>query len=192
MAQQPVSQRSRLGFGESSIVRDEPSVLVAEEGRFPASGWWGCVLACLFAWFLAGSLGMINLSSVFADVRNEKPNVLLILITMSGVLVLASGFKRFTIQDGEAIVVTDRSYLTRHRINRIPLPEIDFVSCDRQTVTSTTDDGTREIDMLFVTVYLKNGTTQTVWQCRYFPETVAAIERHLPGVCIQDAKKPAS
>ena len=88
MAQQPVSQRSRLGFGESSIVRDEPSVLVAEEGRFPASVWWGCVLACLFAWFLAGSLGMINLSSVFADVRNEKPNVLLILITMSGVLVL--------------------------------------------------------------------------------------------------------
>ena len=135
---------------------------------------------------------MINLSSVLADVRDGKPHVLLILITMSGVLALASGFKRFTIQDGEAIVVTERSYLTRHRINRIPLPDIDFVSCDRQTITSTTDDGTQETDMLFVTVYLKNGTSQTVWQCRYCPETVAAIERHLPGVCIQDAKKPAS
>lgn len=192
MAQQPVKQRARLGFGENGIVRDEPSVLVAEEGRFPASVWWGCVLACLFAWFLTGSLGMINLSSVLADVRDGKPHVLLILITMSGVLALASGFKRFTIQDGEAIVVTERSYLTRHRINRIPLPDIDFVSCDRQTITSTTDDGTQETDMLFVTVYLKNGTSQTVWQCRYCPETVAAIERHLPGVCIQDAKKPAS
>ena len=192
MAQQPVKQRARLGFGENGIVRDEPSVLVAEEGRFPASVWWGCVLACLFAWFLTGSLGMINLSSVLADVRDGKPHVLLILITMSGVLALASGFKRFTIQDGEAIVVTERSYLTRHRINRIPLPDIDCVSCDRQTITSTTDDGTQETDMLFVTVYLKNGTSQTVWQCRYCPETVAAIERHLPGVCIQDAKKPAS
>jgi len=187
-----VKQRARLGFGENGIVRDEPSVLVAEEGRFPASVWWGCVLACLFAWFLTGSLGMINLSSVLADVRDGKPHVLLILITMSGVLALASGFKRFTIQDGEAIVVTERSYLTRHRINRIPLPDIDFVSCDRQTITSTTADGTQETDMLFVTVYLKNGTSQTVWQCRYCPETVAAIERHLPGVCIQDAKKPAS
>ena len=192
MAEKPVSQRTRLGFGENSIVRDEPSVLVADEGRFPASVWWGCVLACLFAWFLAGSLGMINLFSIFADARDEKPHVLMILIMMSGILVLASSFKRFTIHDGEAIVLTERSYLTRHRINRIPLPDIDFVSCDRQTVTSTTDDGTRETDMLFVTVYLKNGTTQTVWQCRYCPETVAAIERHLPGVCIQDAKKPAS
>ena len=192
MAQQPVKQRARLGFGENGIVRDEPSVLVAEEGRFPASVWWGCVLACLFAWFLTGSLGMINLSSVLADVRDGKPHVLLILITMSGVLALASGFKRFTIQDGEAIVVTERSYLTRHRINRILLPDIDFVSCDRQTITSTTADGTQETDMLFVTVYLKNGTSQTVWQCRYCPKTVAAIERHLPGVCIQDAKKPAS
>ena len=195
MAQQPVSQRPRLGFGEDRIVRDEPSVLVAEQGRFPASVWWVCVLACLLAWSLAWSLGMVKFSAVFAGTRDEKPNVTMILIMMSGLLVLASGFNRFTLHDGEAIVLTERSYLTRTRINRIPLPEIDFVSCDRQTIAWQpfgTRDGTVERDMLFVTVYLKNGTTQTVWQCRYCPETVAAIERHLPGVCIQDAKKPAS
>ena len=82
MAQKPVSQRARLGFGEDRIVRDEPSVLVAEEGRFPASVWWVCVLACLLAWSLAWSLGMVKFSAVFAGTRDEKPNVTMILIMM--------------------------------------------------------------------------------------------------------------
>lgn len=176
MARKRPRPKERIGFGEAKTVRDRPGTLVVEETHFPIWLWWPCLSALWFGMVAIGGLswgGVVVLLAAYAFI------VVPLLLAMS-----VHGYQRLSIRDGESLVVTRVPHIGRYKPKRIPLDEVDFISCEKQLITASHDDsGSKH---LVITAYLKDGLAETVMTVPYCKKIVAALENHLPGSLAAD------
>ena len=174
--------KERVGFGEPTIVRDSPGILVVEESHFPAWLWWSCWIGfCIF---------MTGISGGFSSWWMVGVSLACFSVTMLPLLLAVSldGYQRLSVRDGEAITASCIPHIGRAKPKRIAMSEIDFVSCDK--VTKTTDDGS-SVEGLIVTAYLKDGSSEVLAQLLYCGKVAAALKNHLPGILSCDVDRDA-
>lgn len=168
--------KERIGFGEATIVRDHPGILVVEETHFPVWLWWPCLTALWCGMVALGGLtwgGMLVLLAAYA-----------LMVVPLLVAVSVHGYERLSIRDHEALVVTRVPHIGRPKPKRLPLEAVDFVSCEKQVLSASRDDSGSEHAV--ITVYLKDGGIETVMTVPYCKKLVAALRDHLPGIVVAD------
>lgn len=176
MAGQRRRPKERIGMGDAKIVRDRPGILVVEETHLPIWLWWPCLSAL---WFGMVALGGLTAMGMLVLLVAYVVMVLPLLLSVS-----LQGYQRLSIRDGEALVMTSVPHIGRGKPKRLPLDTVDFISCEKQWISSSQDDSGSE--HLVITAFLKNGLAETVMTVPYCKKTVAALKNHLPGILTAD------
>lgn len=176
MGSQRRRPKERIGMGEPKIVRDCPGILVIEETHFPIWLWWSCLSAF---WF--GTMALEGLTWVGLLVLLVAYVVMVVPLLLSLSL---HGYQRLSIRDGESLVVTRVPHIGRSKPKRLPLDTVDFISCEKQLISTSHDDSGSE--HLVITAFLKNGGAETVMTVPYCKKVVAALKNHLPNISAAD------